>query len=355
MSALVAFSDCPLISVVMPVYNAERYVAEAIHSILAQTYSHFEFIIVDDGSSDGTVGVVRDLVERDARIHPLFLSHRGQSYALNAGIALAQGAFIAHMDNDDIALPERLALQLTFIRKTNVDICGGYLQKFGDQNGFLWFPETHDAICIELLFRIGLHHGTSLLRAEIAKAHLFDEQVLHTDYEMLTRLAPRYYLGNVPQILLKHRCHAQQAHVVYSSAFLADLHRFRKPYFHTLFPKATAEDYDALARVAENESFSNLADLEHSGRWLVRLAQTQDNFLRERMASRWRTACQKSTHLGLGCYRLYQQLAPQFDVASNQKTFELWLGCGLQLKAGSRLLSLLKRVKNMARRQGVLA
>src|SRR3954454_7619470 len=70
-------SDKPLISVVMPVYNAERYVADAINSILTQTYPHFEFIVVDDGSTDGSAAIVRDFAARDARIRPLFMAHGG--------------------------------------------------------------------------------------------------------------------------------------------------------------------------------------------------------------------------------------------------------------------------------------
>lgn len=338
MSARVTFSGSgrPLISVVMPVYDAERYVAEAIQSILAQTYPHLEFIIVDDGSADGSAGIVREFAARDTRIQPLFLPHQGQAFALNAGVALARGEFIAHLDNDDIALPERFAIQLDWMRQTGVDVCGGLLKRFGDQEGVLWFPETHKSICHELLFRIGLHHGTSLVRAEIAKAHAFNVEALHVDYEMLTRLATRYRLGNVPQVLLKHRCHPRQAHVVYNSEFRADINKFRQPYFRALFPDATPEDYAALARVAEKQAFSDLAELERAGRWLVRLAQTPDNFLPQRMTERWHATCRRSAFLGLGCYRLHQQLASQFGVPK-QSTLKLCLACALRLRSDSSL------------------
>lgn len=314
----------------MPVYNARRYVADAIDSILAQTYPHFEFIIVDDGSTDGSAGIVRAFASRDTRIRTLFLPHRGQSIALNAGIALAQGQFIAHMDNDDIALPERFAIQLAWMRENDVDVCGGYLKTFGNQNGFIWFPVTHEAIRMELLFRIGLHHGTSLVRTEIAKTHLFDERVFHLDYEMFTRLAPRYRMSNVPQILLMHRCHPQQAHVVHSARFLADISKFRRPYFHTLFPQATADDYTAIELAAEKKPASNLMELELAGKWLARLAQTPDNFLRERMAERWLATCQRSARLGPACYRLYRQIAPEFGLAAIKGQFKLRLMCAFR-------------------------
>jgi glycosyltransferase involved in cell wall biosynthesis len=164
--------DQPLISVVMPVYNAERYVAQAITSILTQTYSHFEFIIVDDGSTDGSATIVRDFAARDARIRPFFPAHSGQARALNTGITTAQGELIAFMEHDDIALPERFAIQLDWMRRTGVVICGGCLKSFGDTDGFWWFPETHKAICHELLFGgNALHLGSALIQAEVAKVY----------------------------------------------------------------------------------------------------------------------------------------------------------------------------------------
>ena len=337
--------DQPLISVVMPVYNAERYVAEAIDSILAQTYPYFEFIIVDDGSTDGSAGIVRAFASRDTRIRTLFLPHRGQSIALNAGIALAQGQFIAHMDNDDIALPERFAIQLAWMRERNVDVCGGYLKTFGDLNSVIWFPVTHEAICLEQLFRVGLHHGSSLVRVAIAKTHLFDERVFYTDYEMLTRLATRYRLSNVPQILLKWRRYPQQTHMVYNTTFLAEQRQFRKPYFHTLFPQATADDYIAIELAAERKSASNLAELELTGKWLARLAQTHDNFLRERMARRWLTTCQRSAHLGPACYRLYRQILPEFDLSAGKGSFKLRSMCALRLGSDSWVYKILTSAK----------
>src|SRR5580658_4707683 len=107
--------DNPLISVVMPVYNAVPYVAAAIESILAQTYSHFELILVDDGSTDGSLAVARQFAERDGRIRLILSDHAGQSDALNIGIDAAKGEFIAILNNDDVAMPLRLAAQLAWM------------------------------------------------------------------------------------------------------------------------------------------------------------------------------------------------------------------------------------------------
>lgn len=106
----------PLVSVVMPVYNSERFVAEAVDSILQQTLTDFEFLIVDDGSTDGSLGIIQDYAERDPRIRITQHSeNRGVAAARNTGIARASGKYVAVMDSDDVSLPQRIEKQVTYL------------------------------------------------------------------------------------------------------------------------------------------------------------------------------------------------------------------------------------------------
>ena len=351
MANLAAYPGHPLISVVMPVYNAERYVADAINSILAQTYPHFEFIIVDDGSTDGSTGIVREFAACDARIRPIFAEHGGAYRSRNTGIAAAQGELIAYMDADDVTLPDRFARQVEWMRETGVDICGSCAKSFGDQDQLWWFPESHVAICHELVFRNAMLHASVMLRADIARTHSYDETLLTMgDYEMWTRLAPLYRMGNMPRVLYKYRSHARQTHVVMQSVAVENMRKIRRRYLQSLFPQIAEADYTAVAHVAEKESFASLADLERAGTWLVRLAQTPDAYLRHWMAHHWRAACQQSAYLGLGCYHLYRQIAPQFGVAPDEKASKkLWFFCALRLKPGSQLKVLLKQIQKVNR------
>ena len=108
----------PVVSVIMPVYNGEKYVAEAIESILTQTFTDFEFIIVDDCSQDGSVEIIRDYAKRDGRIRFLRQERNmGVSLARNRGIEAAAGEYIAFMDSDDISLPTRLEQQCRFLQE----------------------------------------------------------------------------------------------------------------------------------------------------------------------------------------------------------------------------------------------
>ena len=106
----------PLVSVIMPVYNGEKYLAEAIDSILVQTFTDFELLIVDDGSQDNSAEIIRSYVKRDSRIR-FFQQEQneGSANARNRGIANAKGEFIAAMDCDDVSLPERLQKQVDFL------------------------------------------------------------------------------------------------------------------------------------------------------------------------------------------------------------------------------------------------
>lgn len=332
----------PLVSVVMPVYNAERYLADALRSILGQTYPHFELIVADDGSGDGSPDIIRSFAASDPRVRPLFLPHGGPARSQNAAVALAQGAFIAQMDNDDIALPQRLAAQVTWMQRTGVDVCGSCAVNFEGADNLDWYPETHQAICHDMVLRSGFIHPTVMARAAVLKAHPYREGVVTEDYELWTRLAPLYRFGNVPQVLLKRRCHPQQM-TARLLAHRADWDRLRRHYFLTLFPDAADEDFAVVGPLPYRDRISRLADLERAGRWLVRLADTPEPYFRRRMAEYWRRTCRRSAHLGPGCFRTYRRIASQFGLAVPSGSLTLWLACILRAGQNSPLYPVLAR------------
>lgn len=322
----------PLISVVMPVYNAAPYLAAAIESILTQTHQDFEFIIADDGSIDDSAQMIHTYAARDPRIRPLFLPHGGQAKAGNVCVALAQGRWLARMDADDLALPERLATQLAWLQKSDIEIGGcAYVKEFGHTQRLIWFPESHAAIQHELLFRVGVLQATMMLATRLAQTYLYQEQSAFEDYEWQTRLARTYRFGNFPQILLKRRAHSTQVSVRRDADFKADLRTYRQPYFFHLFPQATLTDYVAVARVSDRTACAALAELQVAGQWLVRLAQGQEKRLRQKMADRWLATCLRSAGLGWGAYRLYRHYAVHFDADVSTPQLPLQLACALHL------------------------
>jgi len=254
------------------------------------------------------------------------------------------------MDDDDIALPERLSAQLDWMRRNDVDICGGCIKKFGTTDGLMWFPETHQAICHELLFRIALFLPTALLRTELARAFPYDEELVFSDYAKLTqiaapgKLATKVRLGNIPLVVLKCRYHDAQIHILQADAFKEEGIKYSQIYFKTLFPDVTAEDCVTFKRLTERELYTNLAELEHSGIWLLRLANTADKFLRRQMADRWRSACIRAGYLGFPVYHLYQKYWQKFEVPPISDVWKLWLVCAFRIKPGSHVAKTYNRI-----------
>ncbi|MEA2735824.1 MAG: hypothetical protein QOE14_2275, partial [Humisphaera sp.] len=149
----------PAVSVLMPVYNAARYLAEAVESILAQTFRDFEFVIVDDGSTDRSPAMLDEYAKRDSRIRIIRRPNTGIVGALNDAIAESKAALIARMDADDVSLPDRLEKQVAYLRDHAECVALGSRVVGIDPYGCVLFQSehklTHEEIDAELLNGVG--------------------------------------------------------------------------------------------------------------------------------------------------------------------------------------------------------
>mgnify|MGYP000187395019 CR=1 FL=1 len=162
-------SQQPLVSVVMPVYNAERFVADALQSILNQTYTKFEFIIIDDGSKDESLAIIKKYA--DPRIKLIALTrNQGIVNALNTGLQTAQGKYIARMDADDVSLPNRLAMQVAFM-ENNAEVGLLGTQHFGINGKARLFPTNHNSLVWYMLNACPFVHPSVMLRVDVLKQH----------------------------------------------------------------------------------------------------------------------------------------------------------------------------------------
>src|SRR5690606_37354988 len=126
-------ASTPLVSVAMPVYNSERYVAEAIESVLNQSFGDFELLIIDDGSTDETPHILKRYEQADDRVRVVWQEHRGIPYTRNRAWESAQGTYLAWADSDDLCLPQRLEKQVAFLeRHKDIAVCGGAIETFGN-------------------------------------------------------------------------------------------------------------------------------------------------------------------------------------------------------------------------------
>lgn len=206
-----------MISVVMPVYNGEKFLKQSIESILNQTYNDFEFIIINDGSTDNSLEIIKRYVAIDERIILISQENKGIVEALNKGIDISSGKYIARMDCDDISLPNRFKVQLDFMREnTNVDILGTYISAIGQSEDEMrrvekWFNvSVTDKNKLERsLVSTVLCHPSIIMTSEFSKKNKYDSKYPQIeDYELFLRaISKGYKLCNIQEVLFKYRVH----------------------------------------------------------------------------------------------------------------------------------------------------
>lgn len=206
----------PVISVVMSVYNGQRYVAEAVESILAQTFIDFEFILIDDGSTDRSKALLESYANRDPRIRLISQANKGLTKTLNEGLGLARGEFIARMDADDVSLPDRFEKQVAFLRANADCVCVGSRVLRVDPYGSPLSESDHklkheeiDRQLIEEGLGWAITHPAAMMRRDAAeKVGGYREQFRTSqDLDLWLRLAEVGRLANLPEVLLKYRYH----------------------------------------------------------------------------------------------------------------------------------------------------
>ncbi|MCB2425872.1 glycosyltransferase [Methylophaga pinxianii] len=202
----------PLVSVVMAVFNGGSYLPEAIESILNQTYKEFEFIIINDGSTDDSEKIINHYKNTDSRIRVISRENKGLVNSLNEGIAIAQSEFIARMDADDVSLPERLSIQYDFLSKSKEVVCVGsdpiIIDDDGDEITRLFTPPDNDRIQELLLSgHCPLEHPTVMFRKSIANSagNYRKEFEMAEDYDLWLRIGEIGKLANISLPLLKYR------------------------------------------------------------------------------------------------------------------------------------------------------
>lgn len=198
----------PKVSVLMCVYNDEQFVSQAIESVLAQTYQDFEFVIVDDGSSDGTAEILAKHARREPRIRVLSQANRGTTAAANFGLSQCRGVYVARLDSDDISLPHRLEVEVNFLdRHPDIALVGG---------------------------------GTEIIDVQGRVVGV------------------RNIRASWPKRALRHRCIYQQSDVMFRRELVLTLGGYREKFYN-------AQDYDLWLRISEVAGVAKLMDI--LGQW----------------------------------------------------------------------------------------
>ena len=246
----------PLISVVMPVYNAEKYVAVAIKSILNQTLTDFEFILIDDGSSDSSLAIMNKFAMKDSRIRLVSRENRGVAASLNEGIGMSSGRWIARMDADDISYCNRFSVQMQWLQQTGSDVCGGWIKQFrGPFNRICRYPIYHETIIRTLPLLTPFVHPTIIARRDLLFQYPYSEYRCAQDYILWFTLADKSVrFTNVPEVVLKYRVHSQQVSSTHKQQQSTYTHVMRREYLSTHYEEGhkTADKIEALFRCELN-------------------------------------------------------------------------------------------------------
>jgi len=235
-------SKIPLVSVVMTVYNTEAFLPASIESILNQTLNDFEFIIVDDGSTDNSLTIINNYAKSDDRITVLQQKNQGISRAANAGIHIATGTFIARMDSDDISRSDRLEKQSEFLcNNPKVVAVGSWFNtvnssgstipatKFGvNDSSVIETPIEHTAIDTKLLSGgLAISHPSSMIRRDAIRSlgGYKVEYVTSEDRDLFLRLSEIGSIHNLEDVLLSYRIREGQ---------VSSFHHVRQQYYSVL-------------------------------------------------------------------------------------------------------------------------
>lgn len=287
----------------MPVYNAGNYLREAIESILNQSFTDFEFVIVNDGSTDNSRNVV--LSYSDSRIRLIDNPQNlGLIASLNVGLEVCEGEYIVRMDQDDISLPDRIFKQIKFMDENpDFGLIGSWFEDFGDhiQSREVRYSGDDVQIRIRHLYQTHISHPTAVMRSSVVKKnHIrFDPEFVHgEDYNCWVTFSEFCKLSNYPEVLVRKRDHPTNITNKYAEVMNATCNRVKRRQFEKMGVPISIEEANLYSRFANPEWNFNIEEMNSLVVLLNRLnlAQTENisipgNVFREYVAMKWFHLC----------------------------------------------------------------
>ena len=269
----------PVISVILPVYNADRFVGEAISSILNQSFSDFELIIINDGSFDASESVVKSFT--DERI--VFLNNdvnKGLIYSLNLGICCSRGKYLIRMDADDVCFSDRCLKQFNFMElNSDVVVSGGQMEDYDKKSVTSKVETNSDKLKASLLFSCVLSHPTVIMRADIIKSQkfLYDESFPHSeDYELWSRVCRSFKIANLEDVILRYRFHSQQVSKVFSHVQVDGMKRCQKMQFKAANFSFSDVELDMHSKIARLNFENTRSFFVAANLWFIKLYRSPE-------------------------------------------------------------------------------
>ena len=242
----------PLVSIIMSVYNEERYLQQSMESLVGQTLTDFEIIVIDDCSNDRTTEIIESFHDERIRLIRNELN-QGLTRNLNRALDYCRGKYIARMDGDDISLPERLEKQVRYMENhPDRMLAGCQTRMFGEQNRIWRLTDNPEKLRIMMLLRPVLAHPSFIMRGELIREYNFryDETFRSAqDYDFAQRVSERFKIGIVPEVLLCYRTHKKQVSTRSSTEQYSNADRVRDRQLRELGITELDEDIENTYRV----------------------------------------------------------------------------------------------------------
>jgi len=296
----------------MPVHNGQSYLREAMDSVIGQTYQDWEFLIVDDGSTDDTPRILNEYSRRENRIRIVQNpSNLGISMSLNKGLAVASGTFVARMDADDICLPSRIGKQVDFLEShPSVGICGTWVQPLGGRKEtMVRYPREHDLITCTHLFTPALAHPSVMMRRDTLEKHglLYSTQFPYAqDYEFWVRCSHHTRLANIDEVLLILRQHENKISEKKKQDQSMAARRVQEGQIREMGLNPSEAEMAVHGKLAREQWEPRRSFLVSVDSWLrrlitanVRTSRYPEPAFSATLAAKWFSACTQASRLGL--------------------------------------------------------
>ena len=337
----------PIISVLMPVYNCALYLAEAIESILNQTFTDFELIVLDDGSTDDSAKIAKNY--SDSRIiYHCNEKNLGLANNLNVGLRMAKGKYIARMDGDDVSLPDRFRTQVDFLEQNKeIDLCSCGLMMFGTEDQ-VWIRETNpEQVKITMMFYSPILHATSVWRKEsFEKNNLrYNQDAFPAeDYDLWSRAVFKCRLVNIQEVLYLYRIHGIQVTKTDDRVTQRDL-QIQVNYLKKALPSLSEQNIELFLHKFVRRAEINLENIQSLKPIYkaVISANQRDNFFDEQLLSTYLSKSYQNLLLQL-LYQnanLFKGLISNFSLLSE---FNTKFKAKFILNVCKRFLVIFKRV-----------
>jgi len=335
----------PEISVLMPAYNAEAYIAVAIQSVLDQAFQNFELIIIDDGSTDRTREIISSFTDRRIRLI-VNKKNTGLSSVRNQAVRESSSELIAFLDSDDIALPKRLAVQKKFLdHHPNIGLLGtavALINEKGEKTGVLWKSTLQsNEVPVALLFHNQFAQSSVMLRKDCLPGDVYREGYAPAeDYDLWVRIAKETPSQNLPNTLTLYRVHIRGSSYTQKEKQEVALKQIYRNQLLGLGVQASEEEV-ALHKKRFHKTIDGLHPfLRGKEQWLLRLQQSNaavkmytDEQFAQGVAREWFENCYTNARFGLTVWDIYKS-SPLVTVAWRGKgwfTLKLFTKCVFRL------------------------